>query len=100
MTLNEAQDAFAVRFYRWSLGDFAREIIQDFPLLRAIPSGWVWRFLDWIGSLPREQQDQLTVALVKRFHARAVELTGEKVTPEEETWIRQYFETMRAMTLN
>jgi OmcA/MtrC family decaheme c-type cytochrome len=48
----------------------------------------------------KRSESLVAVALVKRCHPRAVEVIGEKVTSEEETWIRRYLEAIRPVTMN
>ncbi len=84
MIIYKAPDEFLVRFYRWSCADFRREIDQGFPLFGLlVPDLTVYRLLALMESLPPARQTILASALLKRSHARAVEILGEQQSEEE-----------------
>jgi len=90
MNIQEATDEFVTRYYRWALEDCQREVNEGFPLLRAIKSRFILRVLAVMEPLQKEQRIRLSIALVKRFHERAVEVTGEYLTAEEEELCKSY----------
>lgn len=77
------KDIFAVRYYKWAIQDSLREIESNFSLLSTIKSQNIFRFLEIVVSMPRSAQEELFLALIKRFHKRAVELTGETLSAVE-----------------
>lgn len=83
-------DEFAVRFYKWSLDDTQRELGEGFPLLRRVKGASALGLIDYIESLPAEQRGQFVVALVKRVHLKALEITGDHLTGDENELINQY----------
>lgn len=94
MKLQQARQEFQVRYYRWALDDFRREIDEGFPLLRSVIPGRIWRFLALMKRVRREEQLQFASALVKRFHREAVAHTGESLTVEEERLVENYRNVM------
>ncbi len=83
-----AIDAFSVRLYEWSRDQFRQEIRDSFPLLRRIRNTTVVATLgDFFGRTLNEC-DELAVALMKRFHPRAVELLNIRATPHELELVR------------
>lgn len=87
-----------MRYYRWALGDFRREIQEDFPFLRRIKGRASLRLLAAMEPLRREEQIRFSVALVKRFHPQALEVTGEYSTIEENELIRGYVDSILVPT--
>jgi hypothetical protein len=85
-----AADEFAIRYYRWALEDFRREIAQDFPLLRPIKDSLAIRLTGHMQSLDAGERGRLATALVKRAHKRAVELTGDPWGAEEGPLVERY----------
>ncbi len=83
-------DEFAVRYYHWALDDARREIRENFPLLRAVKSGLVMRAIAYFESLGHDERLRAALALVKRSHRRAVELTGDSWGADEEAVDRDY----------
>jgi hypothetical protein len=88
-------DEFRVRYYRWALGDARRELGEEWPLLRGVKSALVIRTLAHLASLPADRRPLVMTALVKRFHRRAVELTGDSWGADEEAIARDYLEATR-----
>lgn len=84
MRLEQARDEFAVRYYQWALGDARREVSEAFRLVRSIKDALAMRSLAYLERLLPIEQIELLTALIKRFHPRAVELTGERLTAREE----------------
>ena len=83
-------DEFAVRYYRWALDDARREVRENFPLLRAVKSGLVIRMIAYLESFAGDDRLRVAMALVKRSHRRAVELTTDSWGADEETIDRNY----------
>jgi len=88
--LKGAQREFNVRYYRWALQDWRREIEQGFPLLKTFKGGPAWYALDMMSRMAIDQQHLFGRALAKRFHRHAVQVTQETVTLNEEEMCRQY----------
>ena len=83
MNLNEAREIFCIRYFRWALADFEREIQQGYPLIASIKGRAAYRALSLLESLPGEESQRLANALVKRFHKRALERVGEHLSGED-----------------
>src|SRR5215470_4370911 len=90
MDLQKAKELFAVRFYRWALNDFYREIEQGLPLMASIKGGTTMRFIEIWDTLSEHERIVLPLALVKSGHTRAVEITGEYLTREERDMRENY----------
>jgi hypothetical protein len=90
-------DEFRVRYYRWARDDARRELGEAWPLLRGVKSTLVIRALARLASLPADRRPLVVTALVKRFHRRAVELTGDTWDADEETIARDHVEAMRIL---
>ncbi len=85
-------DDYAVRFYRWSLQDSAREFSERFKKIRRITSEPVRRFIEFAEGLPLPQQRSLSKALVKRFHPRAIQLTKDFLDATEESLVQTFLD--------
>jgi hypothetical protein len=72
-----AADEFAVRYYRWALEDFRREIDADFPLIGPIKGSLAIRAVAYLRSPGLGDRHRVATALVKRVHTRAVDLMGD-----------------------
>jgi hypothetical protein len=87
-----AQDKFALNFYRWAQAEFAREIAEEFPVIRRIQHPMPLEFLTKMQTLAQSARQLLASALLKRAHSRAVQLSGEVISAEEaqllESWYR------------
>lgn|GEM_PF-4384534 len=59
-------DTFEVRYYKWSLAEFQREIDGGFPSLRSFPSGPAHKTLLYLQRLSQTERHSLARALVKR----------------------------------
>jgi hypothetical protein len=81
---------FLVRFYRWSKEFSGEERGRGFPLIGQITSPNAAIFLDFARSLGKSELVSFCNALLKRFHPRAVELTGELPTLEELALLNRY----------
>jgi len=85
MELEQTQEEFMVRYYRWALHDAQREVQEGFPFLRAIQDELVFNLLAFMDTLLEEDQVRYLLARVKLRHQKAVEVTGEYLRGEEET---------------
>ena len=90
-----ATDEFAVRYYRWALDDFRREIRENFPLLRTVKESLAIRLVGYMESLSVEERLELATALVKRNHRKALEITGDVWATAEEELVRTYRDVAR-----
>jgi hypothetical protein len=90
MDLETAKQIFAVRFYRWAVQDFAREVEQGFPLISSIKGNTSRMFIEVWDSLSAEEREILAVALVKRFHPEACALTAEFMSGKEKGMVERY----------
>ena len=71
-------DNFWVRYFNWSLAETQRELREGFPLLKKIKSASALGYIDYLESLPKEQQRRLAMALVKRGYKHIIELTNDE----------------------
>jgi|SRR5882672_1646209 len=88
-------DEFAVRYYRWALDDIRREVRESFPLLRSIKSSLPMRAVAFLESFSDDDRLRAATALVKRFHPRAIELTGDSFGAAEREVDEGYRDAMR-----
>lgn len=89
-------DEFAVRVYRWALADAARELREDFPLLRlGARNGWQMgqEQLDFALSLPPGERGTFLAASVKLASQRALAILGESPSASEGPLWRAYRQT-------
>jgi hypothetical protein len=97
MTLQTAEEAFRVRYYRWALRDARREVEQGFPFLRAMRQGYHARkVMTLMERLPKADQFRLARALVRRAHPDALALTGESWRAQESAWVQRYLDVRLA----
>jgi hypothetical protein len=92
MQLDHAQREFSVRYYQWALNDWEREIQQDFAFLRTFKGGASWQALEMMSGMDADEQRLFARALVKRFQKEALQITGERITPEEQRLVSRYCE--------
>jgi hypothetical protein len=90
--LKAARREFAERHHRWALADAKRETNQDLPFVRKIKNQTVYRFLEMIEPLGREERLRLLTGLVKRSYNVRPGHTPEIITPEEKLLIDRYSE--------
>ncbi len=79
-----------IRFYQWAKSDLEREIAEDYPFLRLIPSIDAGCYLEIIQALPPPEQLSLANALFRWSHQAALTLLGETLTAEEKTLREDY----------
>ena len=92
-----AADEFAVRYYRWSLADCRRELQEDFPLLRTVRSSLAIRALAYLQSFAGEDRLRVAMALVRRCHRRALEITEESWSARDEEIQQDYVSAARIL---
>jgi hypothetical protein len=90
MTLAEARNAFAIRYYQWSAGIFQRELQLGFPLLASMRSRSAAKCLSFLQALSSAERADAAGALVKRSHAWALSLLGEEISQREQELSEQW----------
>jgi len=83
MIQSPERDRFLINYFRWACAEFDREVDDDFLLLRTVNHPLNRIFLDYVEGRPSGTVRVLGRGLVKRFHKRAVELSGAVLTEEE-----------------
>lgn len=91
MTFSEAKREFNVRYYRWAISEFEKEVDEGLPTLRLFKAGGAWRVSQFMLKLSRRQQSLLARSLLKSSHPDAVATLGEgeRCSPAEEAIRRQ-----------
>lgn len=79
-----------IAFYRWALEDAEREVESDFAFFRRFAEGSSYRFLSIAQQLGRKDRAALLRALTKRYHRRAMELSGDELSATDADWIERY----------
>ena len=69
--LQKTRDEFALRFFRWAIGDARREVGEGLRLIRSIKGASALRAAAYLGRLSPSEQVEVLEALTKRFHPRA-----------------------------
>jgi len=80
---------FDLRFYAWALEQARGEIFAGFPILRALKSINVLKFLHHVRNWSPDEQFAFVSALLKR-HLPGARLAGEVLTPAEEALIHPW----------
>lgn len=83
---------FAERYHRWKFKDARRETEEDFPLVRRVRNQTVYRFLEMVEPMDKDERLRLMTALVKRTHKFGLAHVAETVTSEDESLIQRYLE--------
>jgi len=83
MTLAEAKQEFAVRYYLWARSDFEKEIDSSFPGFSSFKTGAVWEFHQFAQRLDRREQVALAHGSLKQVHADATKAVGEPPSEKE-----------------
>jgi hypothetical protein len=83
MTLAEAKQEFAVRYYLWARSDFEKEIDSSFPGFSSFKTGAVWEFYQFAQRLNRREQTVLAHGSLKQVHADAAKALGETSSEKE-----------------
>jgi hypothetical protein len=92
--LSKAQNVFSVRLYDWSRNDFLRELEEGCPLLRTVGlnNRFIAGFVAWNEILNLTQRHDVATALTRRCHERAVQLKGERLTEQDQRWLKTCYE--------
>jgi hypothetical protein len=100
MTLNEAQNQFALRLYDWSLKDFIRELDQGCPLLSltGLNHRWIASFVGYARLQPKSERDRLARLLVRYGHENAVNLRRQPLSRQEQDEISEFRQKISAGT--
>lgn len=80
-------DVATVRFYEWCVRDATAEQAAGYPFYNLFNGFGARGFLYLAEKLAQEQQKQLLQALVRRRHERALQLSGESLSPTDKEWI-------------
>lgn len=84
------QAYFPRQYYDWSHNWIVSEWLKDFPLLSSIENPLVRKYLNFIRSLHRDEQNSAITAIQKRFHPRIAEEKPQ--TDLEQTYISRYID--------
>ena len=76
-------DAWAVRYYEWSLQQAEQEFKEGFPLLSLVRGRIGFATVEYAKSLDSHDRIQLATALVKRLNTRALAIKGESLDVAE-----------------
>jgi len=98
MKAQQAQEEFAVRYYRWAQADWQREAMESFGLLRGVRSSLAFSALRFIDELQPEEQPQYFTVFTKKGHPLAARITGQMLSAGEEE-LFQRFRTARLVPL-
>jgi hypothetical protein len=88
--LDRARDDFALLFYRWACVNAVDQATHGFPLLSLVRSNAAAKYLRLYQELPITQRSAFLRAMAKRTHTRAVELTSEFLTNEEQQLVAKF----------
>jgi len=88
--LERVRDDFSLLFYRWARLDAEKQAGQGFPLFSLLKDSLAEKYFRVYQALPQKDQLIFLRAMLKRTHSRAVELTREFMTTEEQSLIAQY----------
>jgi hypothetical protein len=93
--VGRARDAFAIAYLKWALQDAKKQSASGFPLLALLRDGLAREYVRFWAALSEERRDIFVSGMVKRFHKRAMELTGMTMSPEENRLIEQHLNSPR-----
>lgn len=88
--LGKARDEFALIFYRWAQADAKRQAAQQFPLFAFLRDPLAANYVKTYQTLTGNEKVRFLDGMVKRTHQRAVEISGEFITNEEQEVV-EYF---------
>ncbi len=88
--LERARDEFALIFYRWARANAEEQATDGFPLLSLLRNASAAKYVRLYRELPVNEQSIFLRAMVKRTHTRAVELSSEFPTKEEQQVVAKY----------
>jgi hypothetical protein len=83
---------FAIRFYRWAEQDLKLEVDGGFGRVRSVKSSWAFHYVDFLSSLPRNEQLQAALAILRAsiVHKMAREQLGLTLTPIEKQHVQDF----------
>jgi hypothetical protein len=85
MIFSKAKKEFDIRYYRWAMSEFEKEIEGSFTTLRLFKAGSSWLTFQFMLKLSKRDQLILARSLLKRFHPNAVKALSETCSIEEES---------------
>lgn len=93
MDLNEAQNTFAIRLYRWSFNDFVREMAAGCPLMSLVGlnNRTVAAFVSWAKTMSPVEQQAFARARTRYAHENAADLCGEALSHEDQKELNEKF---------
>lgn len=83
---------FAERYQRWKFKDGRRETEEDFPFVRRVKNQKVYRFLEMVEPMDKDERLRLMTALVKRSSRFGLARVAETITAEDESLIQRFLE--------
>ena len=91
MTLEEAREEFAVRYYRWALQEAQSEVEDEFPLLSKMGSHEAGRFLSLMYTMSKEDRFSLAAALVRQAHLpKRMQVADAQMTSEDNRLVEKW----------
>jgi hypothetical protein len=97
--LEGSKDEFAVRFYRWALGDIHREIQQGCSLIRLVRGVECSALVDYLGGLSKAEKDGVARSFAKNAHRYGAELCGNPWGDEDSARLESFRASMFQLTL-
>lgn len=97
-SFRKAKAAFDLSYYRWAQRQGQEEVNRDFVTLRLIRDELVYRMLDILESIGKEEQFAILSALIKRAHKDGAEEAGEAITRRDQELIDRYLHRDRHET--
>ena len=90
MDTETAYQQLRIRYYRWALEDFEREINEDYPYLQTIAERGVQSWIVLFEGLDNEQKRPLSRVLVKRAFRKFIANTEDPFTAQDAALLKQY----------
>jgi len=90
MTLQEAREEFAARFYVWAKNEIRKEVTAGLPLLRRLETGCAFRFLSYIRALSDDEKTHLMTAYLRLQFPTAAERLGEPSSKEDAELVARF----------
>jgi hypothetical protein len=88
--LERVRDDFALLFYRWARADAEKQAAHGFPLFSFLRDSSATKYLRVYNALSTVKKSVFLRAMLKRTHDRAVGITGEFMTPEEQLVVNEF----------
>jgi hypothetical protein len=88
--VGRVRDTFAVAYFNWALRDAEKQSMKGFPLLGLLRDGLAREYVRFWAALSEQARRVFVSGMVKRFHRRAVALTGMAMTPEENALVARH----------